>query len=67
MQDNKDLILKAKMLIADNLGVYISEKYEKFYEDKDAETIIRSLEVLLTDIIGSEPAKNQLKKYKIIL
>ena len=67
MTTNSELITKAKLVIADNFGAHISGEYEKFYSDKDEKTIITSLESLLTDILGSEPAKVQLKKYKIIV
>jgi len=67
MATNVALVSKAKMAIADNFGVHISEEYEKFYSNKDDSTIIASLESLLTDVLGSEPAKNQLRKYKILV
>lgn len=67
MPTNVELVNKAKMVIADNFGLQISQQYEKFYSDKEDSVIVESLESLLTDVLGSEPAKNQLKKYKIIL
>lgn len=60
-----ELVQKAKKVIADNFGVYLSYEYEKFYEDKDENLIISSLESLLSEALGSEPAKVQLKKYNI--
>ena len=67
MPAHVELVNKAKMVIADNFGLHISQEYEKFYSDKDDTTIVASLESLLTEVLGSEPARNQLKKYKIIL
>jgi len=65
MSTHSELIEKAKQLLADNFGTYLSTEYAKFYDEKEDEQIFISVEALLTEALGSEPAKVQLKKYKI--
>lgn len=43
---------KALQLISDNLGDYTANLYRDFYKDKDRDTIIKSAEELLNEMLG---------------
>lgn len=59
----QELIDEAYKLILNNLGQLAADTFVKFYKDKDEESIVSSLEKLISDFIGPEKARQQMANF----
>ena len=56
---------KALQLITDNFGETTSKMYEKFYQDKDDQTVLLSITELLTELLGANKAHEITKSMQV--
>lgn len=60
MNESQQLIDEACRLIGLHIGEKIALLYRDFYKDKDKETILISVEELLSEVVGDSRAKMEL-------
>lgn len=60
MSESQQLVDEACQLIGLHMGKKTAMLYKDFYKDKDSETVLASVEELLSEVVGESQAKREL-------